>query len=333
MKVLVTGGAGFIGSNFVHYWLKNHPEDTVINFDALTYAGHLESLRNIESNPRYSFVQGDISNEAQVAAVMEGVDLVVHFAAESHNDRALLDPMIFVRTNVLGTAVLLQTALRLKIPRFHHISTDEVFGHLHVGDQPFREDTPLQPRTPYASAKASSDLFALSYFTSFGLPVTVTNCSNNYGAYQDPEKLIPRFITNILENKKVPLMGKGQNIRDWLHVMDHCSAIDTVIHKGELGQRYCVGGSEEHTNIDITQRILRALNRDESMIEYVEERLGHDFRYAIDSSRVTALGWKPDYTFDVGLAETIEWYKTNEWWWKPLKEGRPIVDRIAQKSY
>jgi dTDP-glucose 4,6-dehydratase len=333
MKVVVTGGAGFIGSNFVRYWLKSYPEDTVYNFDSLTYAGHPESLRDVQDNPNYLFVQGDITDPKAVFEVLDGADLMVHFAAESHVDRSIIDPLVFVRTNVVGTAQLLDAALKLKVKHFHHVSTDEVFGQLKVGDPAFREDTPLNPSTPYSSSKASSDFFALSYYHAYGLPVTVTNCSNNYGPYQDPEKLIPRFIINLLENTKVPLMGDGKQIRDWLHVEDHCRAIDLVIHKGVIGQRYCVGGDEEHTNREVTFTLLELLGKDASMIEYVGERLGHDFRYAINSGKIQKLGWKPSFDFAEGMAQTVAWYKDNEWWWKPLREGRPIVDRVAQKGY
>lgn len=333
MKLLVTGGAGFIGSNFIRYWLKNHPEDIVVNFDKLTYAGHPESLRDIEENSRYSFVQGDICDEQAVDNVMQNMDIVVHFAAESHVDRSVIDPFVFIKTNVLGTGILLESAKKHKTARFHHVSTDEVFGQLSPGDAPFDEHTPLAPRTPYASSKAASDMLVNSYFVTYGLPITISNCSNNYGPYQDPEKLIPRFTTNLLEGKKVPLMGKGENVRDWLHVEDHCRAIDVILEKGVIGERYCIGGSEEHSNLEITKQILHKLGKDESMIEFVEHRLGHDLRYAIDSSRLKALGWNERFSFADGLEQTVQWYKDNEWWWKPLKVGRPIVDRIAQKGY
>lgn len=332
MKVLVTGGAGFIGSNFIHYWLKNHPQDQIINLDALTYAGHLESLKDIEGNPNYKFVRGDITDAGVVKSVMDGVDIVVHFAAESHVDRSVIDPFIFVKTNVLGTTILLDVALDQKVKRFHHVSTDEVFGQLGPDDPPFNEQTPYAPRTPYAASKAGSDHLVRSYHQTYGLPITITNCSNNFGPYQDPEKLIPRFITNLLEGQKVPLMGKGENIRDWLYVLDHSKAVDVVLQKGEIGETYCVGG-EEKSNLEVTKQILKLLGKDESWIENVEHRLGHDFRYAIDSTKLKALGWKPEHNFDEWLEKTVWWYKENEWWWKPLKEGRPNVDRVAQKRY
>ena len=332
MRGLVTGGAGFIGSNFIHYWLKNHPEDTVINLDVLTYAGHPESLKDIENSPNYKFIKGDITNEAVVNSTMQRADTVVHFAAESHVDRSIIDPLQFVRTNVLGTAVLLNAALEAKIKRFHHVSTDEVYGELKQGDARFREDTPYQPRTPYSASKAGSDHLVRAYFETYGLPITITNCANNYGPFHDPEKLIPRFITNLLEGKKVPLMGKGENIREWLHVEDHAKAIDLCLQKGKIGGTYLIQG-EEKTNLEITQMLLDILGMDASRIEYVEHRLGHDFRYAIDGSKLASLGWHRERSLEKDLPEVVEWYKNNEWWWKPLKLGRPNVDSSAQKSY
>ncbi len=332
MKILVTGGAGFIGSNFIHYWLKSHPEDQIVNLDALTYAGHLESLKDIEENPNYQFVKGDIADGDVVKQAMEGIEVVVHFAAESHVDRSIIDPMQFVKTNTLGTAVLLKAAMDAKVKRFHHVSTDEVYGSLGPDDPPFTPETPLGPRTPYAASKAGADHLVKAFFETYGLPITVTNCANNYGPYHDPEKLIPRFITNLLEGKKVPLMGRGENIREWLFVLDHAKAIDLVLQKGKVGETYLVQG-EEKTNLEVTRKILEVLGLDESYIEYVEHRLGHDFRYANDGTALRNLGWKPDHTFDQSLEETIRWFKENEWWWKPLKEGRPNVDRAAQKSY
>ncbi len=332
MRILVTGGAGFIGSNFIHYWAKFHPEDQVVNLDALTYAGHPESLKDLENNPNYKFIKGDIADADVVKQAMAGVDTVVHFAAESHVDRSIIDPLVFVKTNTLGTAILLNAALDAKIKRFHHVSTDEVYGSLGPNDPPFTPDTPLRPRTPYAASKAGADHLVKAFFETYGLPITITNCANNYGPYHDPEKLIPRFITNLLEGKKVPLMGKGENIREWLFVLDHAKAIDLVLQKGKVGETYLVQG-EEKTNLEVTRKILEALGLDESFIEYVEHRLGHDFRYANDGTALRDLGWKPDHTFDQSLEETIRWFKENEWWWKPLKEGRPNVDRKAQKSY
>lgn len=335
-KLLVTGGAGFIGSNFIHYWLKKHPEDKVVNFDKLTYAGHLESLKNVEESANwrtnYKFIQGDITDSEAVKSAMDGVDIVVHFAAESHVDRSIIDPLVFVKTNVLGTAMLLNAALDAKIKRFHHISTDEVYGDLSPDDPPFTPDTPYDPRTPYAASKAGSDHLVRAYFKTYGLPITITNCANNFGPYHDPEKLIPRFITNLLEGKKVPLMGKGENIREWLHVDDHAGAIDLVLEKGKIGETYLIQG-EERTNLEITKMILKILGLDGSMIEYVEHRLGHDFRYGIDGSKLKTLGWERKHSLVEDLPKIVQWYKQNQWWWKPLKENRPNVDRSAQKSY
>ena len=331
-KILVTGGAGFIGSNFIHYYLKFHPEDQVVNLDNLTYAGHAESLKDLEGNLNYQFVKGDITNERDVRKVMVGIDVIVHFAAESHVDRSILDPMQFVKTNVLGTAVLLNATLEAKVKRFHHISTDEVFGQLDQEDSAFNEETPYVPRTPYAASKAGSDHLVRAYFETYGLPITISNCSNNFGPYHDLEKLIPRFITNLLEGNKVPLMGKGENIRDWIYVLDHNRAVDLILQKGKVGETYCIGG-EEKSNLEVTNKILEILGMGEEMIEYVEHRLGHDFRYAIDDSKIRALGWSPEKSFDERLSETVKWFKENEWWWKPLKKNRPNVDRSAQKGF
>lgn len=330
-ELLVTGGAGFIGSNFIHYWIRNHPGDQIINLDALTYAGHLESLKDLEGNPNYTFIKGDITDLNVVNKAMEGVDIVVHFAAESHVDRSVIDPMIFVKTNVLGTAILLNAALDAKVKRFHHVSTDEVYGDLRQNDSPFTPDTPYDPRTPYAASKAGSDHLVRAYFKTYGLPITISNCANNYGPYQDLEKLIPRFITNLLEGQKVPLMGKGENIREWLHVEDHCAGIDLILNKGQPGETYLLQG-EERTNIEVTRAILKHLGMGEDMIEYVEDRLGHDFRYANDGSKLMSLGWSRKHTFDQDLEQTVRWYQNNEWW-KPLKQGRPNVDRSGQKGY
>lgn len=332
MRLLVTGGAGFIGSNFIRYWLQKYPQDKVVNFDALTYAGHLENLRDVENNPNYTLVKGDITNPDDVKKAIQGVDTVVHFAAESHVDRSIIDPLTFVKTNVLGTAILLEVALKNKIKRFHHISTDEVYGQLSANDPAFIEDTCYKPRTPYSASKAGSDHLVRAYYETYGLPVTITNCANNYGPYHDPEKLIPRFITNLLEGEKVPLMGKGENIREWLYVEDHASAIDVVLQKGKMGETYLIQG-EEKTNLEVTRKILQLLGMSEEMIKFVGHRLGHDFRYAIDGSKLKLLGWKPKHNFDEWLEKTVQWYKDNSWWWKPLKQSRPVVDRVAQKAY
>lgn len=346
MRLFVTGGAGFIGSNFVRYWLNNHSDDEVIVFDALTYAGHLSSLQDLlgleeipsrdeitsAKNGKLTFMKGDITDSPSVIASMESVDIVVHFAAESHVDRSIIDPFVFIKTNMLGTGVLLDAAVKNQVKRFHHVSTDEVFGQLKADDNPFVEDTKYAPRTPYSASKAGSDHLVRAYYQTYELPITITNCSNNYGPYHDPEKLIPRFITNLLDGKKVPLMGKGENVRDWLYVEDHVRAIETVLLKGQIGETYCVGG-EEKTNVEVTKQILKILKLGEEMIEYVPERLGHDFRYAIDPTKLEKLGWKPLKRFDERLKETVEWYKDHEEWWRPLTEGRPVVDRVAQKTY
>lgn len=332
MKLFVTGGAGFIGSNFIRYWLEKYPQDSIVNFDKVTYAGHLSSTWDFSKNKNYTFIKGNICNDKLVNRVMKGIDIVVHFAAESHVDRSIVDPMAFVKTNVLGTGVLLNAALASKVGRFHHISTDEVFGELGIRDLPFSEKTPYAPRTPYSASKAASDHLARAYFETYGMPVTVTNCANNFGPYQDPEKLIPRFITNLILGEKVPLMGKGENIRTWLFVLDHASAIDLVIKNGKVGETYCVGG-EERTNLEVTKLILKRLGKDESNIEYVPHRLGHDFRYAIDWRKIKSLGWKPQHTFEDWLNNTVDWYLENEWWWKSLRRGRPNVDRESQRIY
>lgn len=316
-RLLVTGGAGFIGSNFIRYWLNTYPQDSIINFDKLTYAGHLENLLDFEASPRYTFIKGDITNKFDVDSVIKNVDFVVHFAAESHVDRSIEDPMVFAKTNVSGTCILLDACLRHGRKRFHHVSTDEVYGELKIGDAPFNETTPFDPKSPYSASKAGSDMMVRSYYTAYGLPVTITNCANNYGPYQDPEKLIPRFITRLLTNNKVPLMGDGGNIRSWLAVEDHCRAIDIVLKRGEIGESYCVGG-EEKTNLEVTSNILKILGKDKSWIEFVGNRAVNDLRYAIDDSKIRKLGWKPQRDFNHWLEKTVEWYKNNEWWWKPL---------------
>jgi dTDP-glucose 4,6-dehydratase len=322
MKLLVTGGAGFIGSSFIRYWLKNHPDDQVVNFDKLTYAGNLESLKDISDNPQYTFIQGDITDPAIVDLAMQGVDYVIHFAAESHVDRSVLDPFVFVKTNVLGTAVLLDAALKYKVKRFHHVSTDEVFGSLELeSDKKFREDTPYDPRSPYSASKAGSDHLVRAYHEIFGLPITITNCANNFGPYHFPEKFIPLAITNLLEGKKVPVYGDGLNVRDWLYVDDHARAIEKVLLNGRNGETYLVGSMvEDIPNIEIVKKLLKLLDKDEGFIEFVTDRPGHDRRYAIDWSKIkNELGWEPEYDFDTYLERTVQWYKENEWWWKPLK--------------
>jgi len=324
MKLLITGGAGFIGSNFIRYWLKKHPADKIINLDKLTYAGNLENLKDVQNNPNYKFVKGDICDGKLVDKLMEKVDVVVHFAAESHVDRSILGPQVFVKTNVLGTQVLLDASLRHQIKRFHHISTDEVFGTLPLKTRKkFNESSPFRPNSPYAASKAAADCLVRAYFKTYGLPVTITNCSNNFGPYQFPEKLIPLAITNLLEGKKVPIYGDGLYVRDWLYVEDHCRAIELVIKKGKPGETYCVGGmTKDISNLKVVKKICQIIgkNFDES-VEFVKDRPAHDRRYAVDWSKIRQdLGWKPKYNFEIWLEKTVKWYKENEWWWKPLKE-------------
>lgn len=324
MRVLVTGGAGFIGSNFIHYWMEKHPDDDVVNFDALTYAGNKENCSDLESNPRYSFVHADICDVQAVHKAMEGVDIVVHFAAESHVDRSIMDPSTFLRTNVMGTFTLLQAARTLKLKHFHHVSTDEVFGSLALGSsEKFNEGTAYDPRSPYSASKASSDHLVRAYGETYGLPYTITNCSNNYGAYMFPEKLFSLAITNLLEGKKVPVYTPGNQVRDWLFVLDHCSAIEAVLQSGKKGETYCVGGmSQDIANIDVVKMILRLMDQGDEMMEFVTDRPGHDVRYAIDWSKINHdLGWRPSVTLEEGLQTMIEWYRTHETWWKPLRSG------------
>lgn len=322
MKLLVTGGAGFIGSNFIRYWLKKYPKDKILNLDKLTYAGNLDNLTDIKTS-NYRFIKGDIGDGKLVDKVMKGVDIVAHFAAESHVDRSILGPQVFVKTNIVGTQVLLDAALRCKIKRFHHVSTDECFGALPLGTkEKFNEETPFRPNSPYAASKAGSDHLVRAYFKTYGLPVTITNTSNNFGPYQFPEKLLPLAITNLLEGKKVPVYGDGFYVRDWLYVEDHCRAIDLVIHSNKVGETYCVGGmTKDISNIEIIKKVLKIMGKDELMIEYVKDRPGHDRRYAVDWSKIKKeLGWKPKFDFDTWLEKTIKWYKNNTNWWKPLKE-------------
>jgi len=323
MNLLVTGGAGFIGSNFIRYILDKYSDYRVINLDKLTYAGNLENLTGIDKDPRYAFEKGDICDKTrvQMCVVRYEIDMIVHFAAESHVDRSILGASEFVQTNVVGINVLLEVVKELKIKRFLQVSTDEVYGSL--GDSGlFTEETPLHPNSPYSASKASADMLALAYHHTFGLPIVMTRCSNNYGPYQFPEKLIPLMIANALNDKPLPVYGDGMNVRDWLHVKDHCSAIDTVLHKGRIGEVYNIGGNNEKPNIEIIKLILQNLNKPESLITYVKDRLGHDRRYAIDSSKIQkAVGWKPAYTFERGIAETIQWYVDNKQWWNRIVSG------------
>lgn len=334
MKLLVTGGAGFIGSNFILYWIKNHPQDNIINFDKLTYAGNLENLVSVENNPNYKFIKGDIVKSQEVDSAMEGVDIVVHFAAESHVDRSILGPQLFVLSNVVGTQVLLDSARKNKVKRFHHISTDEVFGQLELNsDEKFNESTPYSPRSPYSASKAASDHLVRSYFHTFNLPITITNCSNNFGPYQFPEKFIPLAITNLIEGKKIPVYGDGLYVRDWLYVNDHCRAIDLVLQKGKIGETYIIGGMTQlYPNIEIAKKIIKILGKDESSIELVKDRPGHDRKYDVDWSKIKKeLGWEPLHTFDKWLEETVSWYQTNEAWWKKVKSGE--YKKYYKKQY
>ncbi|MBI4092064.1 MAG: dTDP-glucose 4,6-dehydratase [Candidatus Levybacteria bacterium] len=334
MRLLVTGGAGFIGSNFILYWVKNHPEDQIVNFDALTYAGNLENLSSIENNPNYKFVKGNIVQSNEVDAVMAGVDTVVHFAAESHVDRSILGPQPFVLSNVLGTQVLLDVARKYSVKKFHHISTDEVFGELELGDpNKFNERTNYNPRSPYAASKAGSDHLVRSCFHTYNLPITITNCSNNFGPYQFPEKIIPLAITNLLEGKKIPIYGDGLYVRDWLYVEDHVRAIEAVLERGKVGETYLVGGlTEDIPNIEVARKIVRLLGKSDDDIEFVKDRPGHDRRYAVDWSKIkNDLGWEPQHDFDAWLEKTVEWYKKNQSWWRHVKGGE--YQKYYEKQY
>ncbi|MUG73952.1 MULTISPECIES: dTDP-glucose 4,6-dehydratase [Paenibacillus] len=322
MKLLVTGGAGFIGTNFMLYMLNKYPEYQIINVDALTYSGNLDNLRSIQNNPNYQFVRADIADrEAMYGLFRQGIDLVVNFAAESHVDRSILEPDVFVKTNVMGTQVLLDAAKIHKVSKFVQVSTDEVYGSLGETGL-FTETTPLSPNSPYSASKAGGDLLVRAYHETFGLPVNITRCSNNYGPYQFPEKLIPLMIANALNDKPLPVYGDGLNIRDWLYVEDHCSAIDLVLHRGVNGEIYNIGGNNEHTNIHIVKTVLKELGKPESLIRYVQDRPGHDRRYGIDAAKIrTELGWVPKYNFASGIKETIHWYIDNQEWWKKIQSG------------
>ncbi|WP_178625330.1 dTDP-glucose 4,6-dehydratase [Frisingicoccus sp.] len=326
MKILVTGGAGFIGGNFVHYMVNRYPEDMIVNLDLLTYAGNLETLKPVENKPNYKFIKGDIADRKFVFELFqkEGFDAVVNFAAESHVDRSIENPTIFVTTNVLGTTTLLDASKEFGVKRYHQVSTDEVYGDLPL-DRPdlfFTEATPLHTSSPYSSSKASADLFVLAYYRTFGLPVTISRCSNNYGPYHFPEKLIPLMISRALANEPLPVYGTGENVRDWLYVEDHCAAIDLILRHGRIGEVYNVGGHNERTNLEVVKTILKVLNKPESLIRYVKDRPGHDMRYAIDPTKLeNELGWKSEYNFDTGIRQTIEWYLNNKEWWQNIISG------------
>jgi dTDP-glucose 4,6-dehydratase len=326
MKILVTGGAGFIGSNFILYMIKKYPDYSFVNLDVLTYAGNLENLKSIENDPRYKFIHGSVCDRKKVEEATAGCDMVVHFAAESHVDRSITGPAIFVETNVVGTQVLLDVAKENNVKRFHYVSTDEVFGALPL-DKPelkFTEETHYAPHSPYSASKAGSDHLVRAYHDTFGLDVTISNCSNNYGPYHFPEKVIPLFITNAFQDKNLPIYGTGKAVRDYLYVTDHCCAIDLIIHKGKSGETYCIGGDSEKNGLEVADAILAATGKPQSLKTFVEDRKGHDMRYAIDHSKIShELGWQPTATFEEGIKKTIDWYKENEDWWQ----------RIISKEY
>ncbi len=326
MKILVTGGAGFIGGNFVYYMLRKHPEYQIVCLDALTYAGNLETLEDAMKNPNFKFVKGDITDREAVFALFqaEQFDVVVNFAAESHVDRSIENPEVFLKTNILGTQVLMDASLKYNVSRYHQVSTDEVYGDLPL-DRPdlfFTEDTPIHTSSPYSASKASADLLVQAYHRTFGLPATISRCSNNYGPYHFPEKLIPLMIANALNDKALPVYGEGLNVRDWLYVEDHCSAIDLIIHKGRVGEVYNIGGHNEKANIEVVKTILKELDKPESLITYVTDRKGHDMRYAIDPTKIhNELGWLPATKFEEGIKRTIQWYLDNTQWWEKIING------------
>ena len=311
--VLITGGAGFIGSHFIKYFMKNHPSFKVINLDKLTYCGNLKNLKGMERNPNYYFIKGDICDEKLVDRLMSGCQYVIHFAAESHVDNSIKEPFIFTQTNVLGTHTLLEAARKYKIKKFLHISSDEVYGSIKDGF--FNEESPFRPNSPYSASKAAADLLVQAYYKTYGFPILITRSSNNFGPNQFPEKMMPLFITNLLQGKKVPVYGKGLNVRDWLFVEENCRAIDLVFQKGKIGEAYNIAGGNELTNIELTKKILKFMGKDERSIEFVTDRLGHDLRYSMDCSKIDDLGFYPKFDFDNQLKKTIKWYKDNREWW------------------
>ena len=317
MRLLITGGAGFIGSNFIRYILNKYSGYKITNLDKLSYCGNPENLKDIEKNPNYKFVKGDICDEKVVDKLVKNVDIIVHFAAQTHVDRSIVDASDFIQTNVYGTYMLLEVAKKYKINKMVHISTDEVYGSRESGS--FKEEDALYPNSPYAASKAAADHLVHSYFVTYNLPVIITRSSNNFGCYQYPEKVIPLFITNALENKKLPLYGDGLNVRDWLYVLDNCQAIDLILHKGQVGQIYNVAAGNEKTNLELTKVILKIMGKPEGLIEYVKDRPGHDRRYSLDWTKIKALGWQPQYQFAEALRQTIKWYQDNKQWWQVLK--------------
>jgi dTDP-glucose 4,6-dehydratase len=335
-NILVTGGAGFIGSNYVHYLLQKHPGYRVVVYDELTYAGNMNNLRDVQDDPRYAFVKGDIADPVAVNQALcdHHIDTIVNFAAETHVDRSILDPGSAHRTNFTGVYVLLEAVRHMGLERFHQISTDEVYGSIAEGA--FKEGDPLEPNSPYSASKAGGELMVRAYHVTYGLNTVVTRGSNTYGPYQYPEKVMPLFITNALDQEPLPLYGDGMQVRDWLYVADHCSGIDLALHAGQPGEIYNLGGGNERHNIEVTRLILKLLGRPETLIKRVADRPGHDRRYALDSSKLKALGWRPDHDFEAGAAETVEWFKKNEWWWRPIKSGefktyyeRQYAERLA----
>ena len=320
MKILVTGGAGFMGSNFIHYMLKKYPDYQIVNLDKLTYAGNLENLADIEENKNYSFIKGDIADEKIVDDIVsKGVDIIVNYAAETHNDRSIMNPGDFVKTDVIGVYTLLEAVKKHNVEKFVQISTDEVYGSIKEGK--FTEESPLKPNSPYSASKAGGDLLIRSYYKTYELPVIITRSCNNFGAYQYPEKVWPLFITNLIEGKKVPLYGDGSNVREWIYVLDHASAVDFILHNGEFGEVYNIGSGDELNNIELTKKILALMNQNEDMIEYVKDRPGHDWRYSLDSSKLIKLGWEKQWDFDEALKMTVSWYEHNDKWWKNIKSG------------
>jgi len=332
LKLLVTGGCGFIGSNFIRYILQKYPSYKIINLDKLTYAGNPENLKDVEKNKNYKFVKGDICDKKIVDELSKDLDCIVNFAAESHVDRSILEPDAFIRTDIIGTHTLLEAVRKNGVPRFVHISTDEVYGSIESGS--FTEASPLKPNSPYSASKAGADLLCRAYYITYKVPVIITRSSNNFGPYQYPEKIIPLFITNAIEDKPLPVYGDGLNVRDWLYVLDNCKAIDLVLHRGKPGEIYNIGAGNEIPNIELTKKILRILNKPESLIKFVQDRLGHDRRYSLDTSKIRKeLGWKPEYNFDTALEKTVDWYLKNRQWWEKIKKKQKEFQKFYKKYY